>query len=222
LSDEFRVDVADGDFCRELEQTFPESFADWPAFCQAQHLETTMLMPGYILSSQGDRVSLAHAVEGRFPFLDHRLAEFAATIPPRLKMNGLNEKYLLKLALGELVPPTIVKRTKQPYRAPDSASFFCAKTQTARAEYVDELLHPARIAKDGIFNPTAVRLLSQKARQGHTIGFKDNMALVAILSTGLLVERFVRKFPRHTPPATGVTNLWPNPQSVQSLAGHQS
>ena len=49
-------------------------------------------MTPYLLGSQGDRVAMAHGVEGRYPFLDHRVVEFAAALPPALKMKALNEK----------------------------------------------------------------------------------------------------------------------------------
>ena len=67
----------------DLRASLPADFARWHPLSQAQYLETAYLLPGYILSSQGDRVAMAHAVEGRFPFLDHRVVEFAARIPPR-------------------------------------------------------------------------------------------------------------------------------------------
>ena len=63
----------------ELRANLPAEFPSW----HAQYLEAAYLLPGYILSSQGDRVAMAHAVEGRFPFLDHRAAELAAAVPPR-------------------------------------------------------------------------------------------------------------------------------------------
>jgi asparagine synthase (glutamine-hydrolysing) len=181
--------------CRAL---LPEEFAGWHPFCQAQYLETVTLMPGYILSSQGDRVAMAHAVEGRFPFLDHRVAEFAARIPPRLKMKALCEKYILKRAAGHLVPPAVLQRPKQPYRAPDAKSFLGDGTgapacRRVRYQYVDELLSPGRIREDGIFEPDAVEHLIEKVRSGRAIGVKDNMALVGILSTQLLIEQFVKK-----------------------------
>ena len=73
-------------------RSLPGDFARWHPLSQAQYLETAHLLPGYILSSQGDRVAMAHAVEGRFPFLDHRVVEIAARIPPTLKLRGLTRE----------------------------------------------------------------------------------------------------------------------------------
>jgi asparagine synthase (glutamine-hydrolysing) len=206
-SPELRAALGEHDVYEDVRGSLPDDYADWHPFCQAQYLETVLLMPGYILSSQGDRVSLAHAVEGRFPFLDHRVAEFAATIPPRLKMNGLAEKYILKRALGHLVPPSVAARTKQPYRAPDAESFFDFRTQAARADYVNDMLSPERIAHDGIFHPSAVGSLVRKVREGKALGNKDNMALVGVLSTQLVLERFVHNFPTTPPAATTMPEI---------------
>ncbi len=190
----FQALVRDHDVYADCRALLPKAYADWHPFCQAQYLETVMLMPGYILSSQGDRVAMAHAVEGRFPFLDHRVAEFAARIPPRFKMKGLKEKYILKRAVEGLVPDVVLKRTKQPYRAPESASFLGRGDGPARHEYVDELLAPERIEQDGVFHPEGVARLVEKVRQGRAIGVKDNMAVVGILSTQLVIEQFIRNF----------------------------
>ena len=102
----------------------PEHFDQWDGLSQAQYLEATVLLPGYILSSQGDRMTMANSVEGRYPFLDHRVIEFACTIPPKLRMKVLKEKYILKQAAGHLIPESVKARPKQPYRAPDAQSFF--------------------------------------------------------------------------------------------------
>jgi asparagine synthase (glutamine-hydrolysing) len=181
-----------------MRKMLPEAFSQWDGFSQAQYLEATALLPGYILSSQGDRMAMAHSVEGRFPFLDYRIVEFASSIPPHLKMKVLNEKYILKRAAGHLVPASVEKRSKQPYRAPDAKSFFDTAAEKSRHEYIDELLCPERIRKDGLFNPTAVQKLVGKARRGEVIGAKDNMALVGILSTQLLMEQFITKSGRRT------------------------
>ena len=194
FSGELRSQLEGHDAYDDCHDLLPAAFSDWPPFCQAQYLETVTLMPGYILSSQGDRAAMAHSVEGRFPFLDHRVAEFAARIPPRLKMKALQEKYLLKRATRQLVPDAVTRRTKQPYRAPDIKSFFNVDDGSFRHDYVEELLSAGRIAEDGLFQPQAVDRLVEKARNGRAVGIKDNMALVGILSTQLVIDRFVRNF----------------------------
>lgn len=191
FSPALRAELAGRNAMAELAAGLPAEFGSWHPFCQAQYLESTVLLPGYILSSQGDRMAMAHGVEGRFPFLDHRLAEWAATLPPRLKMRGLCEKYLLKEAARGLVPPAIAARSKQPYRAPDAKSFFGTQQQPLRHEFVEELLDPARIARHGLFDPVAVSHLVAKARSGRLTGVRDNMALVGILSTQILAAQFL-------------------------------
>ena len=171
--------------------TMCSTFHGWPPLARAQYLETKNILPGYILSSQGDRVAMAHSIEGRFPFLDHRVMEFCAGLPLHYKIRGLNEKYILKESMKDLLPPAIVKRSKQPYLAPDSKSFFFHGTTP---DYVDELLSDESITKYGYFNPQAVRLLINKCKKGAVIGFKDNMAMVGILSLQLTHRLFIEKF----------------------------
>jgi asparagine synthase (glutamine-hydrolysing) len=192
FSDAVRTELNGYDACADLYERLPSSYTQWDPFAQAQYLETTGLLPGYILSSQGDRVAMAHAVEGRFPFLDHRVVEFAAALPARLKMKVLDEKHLLKRAFGGLVPPEVARRPKQPYRAPEAKSFVGNGRREDR-EYVDALLAPDRVAEDGVFDPGAVGKLVAKARVGEAIGIKDNMGFVGVLSTQLLIDRFIRQ-----------------------------
>ncbi len=170
----------------------PSEFARWHHLCRAQYLEARSLLSGYLLSSQGDRVGMAHSVEGRFPFLDHRVAEFAATIPPWHKLFGLNEKYVLKKAMRPELPPEITSRVKQPYMAPDSNSFV----QPDRPEYIDYLLSEPAIARTGVFNPQAVQKLREKAtRLQHAhMSFRDNMSFIGVLSTQLLISTFIENW----------------------------
>jgi asparagine synthase (glutamine-hydrolysing) len=178
--------LRDYDAIEELSHTLPAAFHAWPPFNQGEYLEATGLLPGYILSSQGDRMAMAHSVEGRYPFLDHQVVEFAAKLSPDLKMKVLNEKYLLKRASAQLIPPSVSRRPKQPYRAPDGKCFF----GHAAPDYVLELLSPAAVRKSGIFNPRAVTILVDKFRVGRATSTKDNMALIGVLSTQLLLHRF--------------------------------
>lgn len=193
-SDNLKHSLADYNTYREVERGLPTQYSEWPPFFQAQFLEISHLLPGYLLSSQGDRMAMAHGVEGRFPFLDYRIVEFAAGLPTRLKMKVLNEKYLLKRAGAQLIPPFLQKRSKQPYRAPEALSFFDPTTGQARADYVEDLLSPAKLERGGVWNPRPVGHLIEKAKRGKVIGMRDGMALVAILSTQLLIEQFIEGF----------------------------
>lgn len=195
FSEDVKQQLINQDPFSEFSKQLPEQFSQWPSFCQAQYLETVDLMPGYILSSQGDRMAMGNSIEGRFPFLDYRVVEFASRIPVRFKMNGLNEKFLLKHAMRDLIPDCIRKRPKQPYRAPDAHSFIDTNEQKARFEYVSQLLSPDKLKENGLFHPTAVQRLVKKIEQGRAIGTRDNMALVGILSTQLLIEQMIHKKP---------------------------
>jgi asparagine synthase (glutamine-hydrolysing) len=186
LSADFRAQTENYDAIRELEASLPADFIEWPHFAQAEYLEAKYFLAGYLLSSQGDRMAMAHSVEGRYPFLDYRVVEFAAKLPARLKMKVLNEKYLLKRACRSVVPESILHRKKQPYRAPDGRCFF---EPTAPA-YVKELLSPSAIKKSAIFDSQAVTALVNKFAAGRASSVKDDMALVAVLSTQILATRF--------------------------------
>ena len=165
----------------------PADFGAWDPFSRAQWLEATLLMPGYILSSQGDRMAMGHAVEGRFPFLDHRVIELAARMPVKVKMRGLDEKHVLKAAAAGLVPESVRRRKKQPYRAPDAASFF----GDGAPEWVDAMLSETALREAGLFDPRAVAHLAAKARAGRAAGARDNMALVGVLSAQLFHDQFI-------------------------------
>jgi asparagine synthase (glutamine-hydrolysing) len=173
----------------EIERTLPTEYRSWSYFGKAEYLEAKYLLPGYILSSQGDRMAMAHSVEGRYPFLDHRVVEFSAKLPANLKMKGLNQKHLLKRAFRGSIPESIVRRPKQPYRAPDGNCFFGSST----LDYVEELLSPDVIRKDGIFDSNAVTALVSKFKSGRANSVKDNMAAVGVLSTQLLVHYFIKQ-----------------------------
>lgn len=183
-SDSIRRELAELDSFAEIENLLPLHYSAWPHFCQAQYLEIAHLMPGYILSAQGDRMAMAHSVEGRYPFLDHRICSFAAKLHPSLKMRALKEKYLLKVAAKGLIPDSILTRSKQPYRSPDGVSFFCNE----RLDYVDELLSQESIEKYDIFDAKAVSKLVAKFENHNRITTRDDMALVGILSAQLLAH----------------------------------
>lgn len=185
LSPELRASVGGWDPLAGIEATLPAAIGRWSPLAQDQYVEAKSLLAGYLLSAQGDRVTMANSIEGRVPYLDHRVVEFASRLPPSWKIRGLTEKYLLRKALADLLPPDIAMRTKQPYRAPDSQSFF---VDGKPMDYVEDLLSPARIRAAGYFDAPAVTRLFDKARAGRATGFADNQAFVGIVSTMLVYD----------------------------------
>jgi asparagine synthase (glutamine-hydrolysing) len=184
-----------------LLSALPGDFSRWSFLAQDQYLEVRTLLSGYLLSSQGDRMLMAHSVEGRFPFLDAEVVELANGLPASAKLRGLDEKHVVKRAARGLVPDEVLRRPKQPYRSPDALSFLGPATPA----WVEEILDPRTVAEAGVFEPSAVERLWRKCRaSGGTeqLSNADNMALVGVLSTGLLHHQLVRQPPdRATAPA---------------------
>jgi len=179
-SDEFRSRV-EGSAVERLRDSLPDYVRSWHRFNRAEYMEAKTLLPSYLLAAQGDRMLMASSVEGRFPFLDHRLIEFANRLHPRCKMRVLKEKYLLKQAMRERLPKAILQRHKQPYRAPDAAAFIGPEAPG----YVAELLSSEVVARYGYFDPGKVARLVAKLQRAKVPAARDNMALVGILSTQL-------------------------------------
>lgn len=188
------AELAGFDAEAELLADLPSAFATWSPLAQDQWLEIRTLLSGYLLSAQGDRVLMAHSVEGRFPFLDVEVADLACRLPDAHKLRVLDEKHVLKRVARPLLPAEVIARTKQPYRAPDAVAFL----GPAGRAYAPELLEPGAVARAGVFDPDAVSRLWRKvsSQQGDaSLSNTDNMALVGILSTQILHERLVRRAP---------------------------
>ena len=166
--------------------TLPEGFGDLDLLSRAQWLESTLFMSGYLLSSQGDRMGMAHSVEGRYPFLDHRVIEFCRKLPWNHKISGLNEKYLMKKLMDGRLPDEVVHRPKQAYRAPVASSLTSARAP----EYLREVVSPGMLHKFGIFNPASVEKLLGKMEEGKAVTENENMAVAGILSTQILMDMF--------------------------------
>jgi asparagine synthase (glutamine-hydrolysing) len=184
--------LAGVDAIGELRDALPSSFGKWSPLNRAAYLEMTTLLSSYLLNTQGERMGMAHGVEGRFPFLDHRLFEYAAALPTSSKLLGLKEKNILKRWARDVVPPSVVDRHKQPYRAPDAPAFFGDGNQP----YVDEMLSEESIRRAGIFDPAAVSGLVRRGRAGKVSSFAENQAFVAILSTQLWYDTMIASVTR--------------------------
>ena len=189
LSDSFKESIGDYDPIDEFEKKINSKLENYDYLSKAQWIEMNMFMSGYLLSSQGDRMAMANSIEGRYPFLDHRVIEFCMQLPPDLKLNGLNEKYLLKKMMKGRIPNSILERPKQAYRAPIKGAFVADHLP----DYLKKMLSEKQITSSGIFNWIDVSKLLKKIRTKKMISEIDNMALAGILSTQILVDFFVNK-----------------------------
>ena len=189
LADTIFTEVAHYNPMEKMAQQLPSNFCERDLVSRAQILEMDIFLSNYLLSSQGDRVSMAHSVESRHPFLDHRIIDFAFSLPSSWKIRGLNEKYILKRAFRGQLPERILHRDKQPYRAPISELF----SRSRKDDYLDELLSESALKKSGYFNPAKVHHLLTKVRSPAHQAFSEfgSMALMGILSTQLLHQQFV-------------------------------
>lgn len=110
------------------------------------YIDSKLRLADHLLGEHGDRMFFSHSVEGRHPFLDMELLEFVQTIPDQYKLNGTNEKYILKKAARGIVPDEILKRKKFPFQAPGMSAMV--KRANGRLEFLsDELLK-----KYGVFD----------------------------------------------------------------------
>ena len=188
---EFRAQMqSDEALAADLDIYLDPGREKWHPLCRAQYLEMTLFMSCYLLNSQGDRMMMGHSVEGRVPFLDHRLINLAACIPPKYKIRSLEEKYILKRTFADLLPPAIASRPKQPYRAPIAACFLPAKDNLGA-----ELMRPDALERNGFANAAAFGKLMQKAGiEGNTLSERDEMAVATMTSLQLLQRQFVTDF----------------------------
>jgi asparagine synthase (glutamine-hydrolysing) len=160
---------------------------DWLAAVQYRDLHT--YLPLDILTKV-DRMTMAHSLEARPPLLDHRLAEFAATIPARYRLQGGTTKYLFKQAMRGILPDSIIDRQKHGFAVPLAAWFRGELAGFAR----DVLLSEA-CRQRGFLNTGQVeRLLALNAR-----GRDLDLQLWTTLSFELWCQRFLDPTPRTRP-----------------------
>ena len=176
---------------------------------KAQWLEYRTLLAGYLLSTQGERMSLAHGVENRCPFLDPTVIAAASATNLRFD-DGFEEKRLLRRAFAGELPDSILSKRKFPYRAPDSAAFA-----SARPDYLEALLSEAELAKLPFIDAKFARRLTDKVlnRPAGEIGTKEDQGFVFLLSIALLDRFFVRR------EGAGLTRVTPPPVRAVDLRG---
>ena len=170
-----------------IRAALPSGFEDWDELDRAAWLEVVTLLEPYLLAAQGDRVAMAHGVEGRYPFLDHRVYAHSLALPRGEKLSLTSDKIALRRLARELLPAEIADRRKQPYRAPEVTPFF----GTGAPDWVEDALAPEALAASGIWDRRRVEGLLRRCRSGRAGGVREGMALIGILSTQLWCDAFI-------------------------------
>jgi len=154
---------------------------------QRSYLDFKLRLSDHLLSEHGDRMVLANSTEGRYPFLDIELVEFATRIPPELKLNSFTEKYILRKMAEGLVPPEIIKREKFGFRAPGTPYLL-----RQNIEWINDLLSYERIKRQGYFNPEVTeRLKSQYSQPGFNLNpHLEIDLLMVVLTFNILLDSF--------------------------------
>ena len=187
------ISNAIGSYCgyKQVRESLPKAYAQADNLAKAQYLEMSIFLSNYLLSSQGDRVAMAHSLEIRLPYLDPRVIDFMGRVPAKWKIMGLNEKHILKKSFQGILPNEITGRSKHPYRAPIKQSLLNEKT----SEYTRETLSEKSLEKTGLFDAGKVTRLLRKLETLDSPSEIDNMALVGILSSQLVYNQFIEEFP---------------------------
>jgi len=189
FSDQLKDSNRNYDGYSDLMNLLPANYSDWDTVTKSQFLESMIFLSDYLLSSQGDRVAMAHSVELRVPYLDHRVIELLAKVNSEIKINGLNEKYLLKQVFEHRLPTNILKRWKNPYRAPINKALLSSNLNLAK-DYCSE----DTLKRTGIFDTVKVLKLINKLGKLDKAGEFDEMALVGIISTQIIYKNFIEDF----------------------------
>jgi asparagine synthase (glutamine-hydrolysing) len=145
------------------EQRYAETMRNAPAkdaLSRAQYADLKIWLPGDILTKV-DRTSMAVSLEAREPLLDHRLVEFAATLPPRMRLRGGKGKWLMKKALESHLPHEILHRRKMGFVTPVSAWFRGPLAEQAMAAG-----RGSALAELGWFDEAAIARIAKEHRSG--------------------------------------------------------
>jgi asparagine synthase (glutamine-hydrolysing) len=154
------------------------------------YVDTKLWLPDDLLA-RGDKLSMAVSLEARVPFLDSKLVEFAASLPPHLKLRRLTRKFLLKRVSEQWLPQEITRRKKKGFPVP-----IPVWIQNEAHEFVRDILSPDTLRRHGLLNPDYVeRLLTE-----HRSGFADHGLLIfGLLSLELWQRQYLENWPQPKP-----------------------
>ncbi|HKR09481.1 MAG TPA: asparagine synthase (glutamine-hydrolyzing) [Gemmatimonadaceae bacterium] len=185
-SPDFNAALAGTDVIRELRSSLPTRFFGWSHLNQAAYLEMTTQFSPYLISSRGDRMTMAHGVEARYPFLDHRVFEFASGLPTSSRLRGLRGKDILRRWAKRILPRQL-EMTERAHPAPEAQCFFLPSSPS----WIGDYLTSEALRRVGIFSAAAVGGLIRRCQGEGQYLNGENSTLIGILSTQLWHQQFV-------------------------------
>ncbi len=159
---------------------------------KAQYVWIKTMLEGQILTWGGDRVDMANSMEARPPFLDHHLAEFAAQLPPSMRIKGRTEKYVLREAMKGLLPRVLYEREKFAFMAPPAHTD--PEKWAAMKALADRYLSDEAIQAAGLLDPDGVKQLFElHDAEGTTVSTQVQLDAVInnMISVQVLHEHFI-------------------------------
>jgi asparagine synthase (glutamine-hydrolysing) len=157
------------------------------ALHQSLYLWSKTVMAGYILTMLGDRMEMAHSIEGRVPFLDHKLVELIVSQPVNQKVRGMTEKYVLREAVKDVITDTVYKRQKHPFLSPPAT----LNPEETFHTYVQDTLRGKTFAQLPFFDQgQVIDLLDRMPEMDVGARTSNDQVLMQLVSMCVLQERF--------------------------------
>jgi asparagine synthase (glutamine-hydrolysing) len=165
----------------------PGQLSGRDAVHQSLYLWSKTALAGYILTMLGDRMEMGHSIEGRVPFLDHKLVELIVAQPVSMKIRGMTEKFVLREAVKDVITDTVYRRQKHPFLSPPAT---LSPDDTFHA-FVEDTLRGKAFASMPFFNQkSVVELLDRLPEMDVGARTSNDQVLMQLVSLCVLHERF--------------------------------
>ena len=197
-----------------------DRIACWHPLNQSLYVGYKVMLAGLLLFGKGDRITMNSSVEGRYPFLDDDVINFASQVAPEYKLHGMKDKWLLRLVAAKTLPKRVANRPKTMFRASWAKTFLGPD----RPGWVDQLLCPESLRATGYFDPTLIAQarhsrMTWPRMSARQLGF--DMHLTSVVATQLWHHIFcgggLCDLPVWEPPAPAVRTIG-SPESALNVA----
>ena len=152
--------------------------------------QKTMLI-NFILTVLADRMEMAHSIEGRVPFLDHHVAEYAAGLPVSYKIRETTEKYVLREATRDVITPELYARQKHPFIAPPLQKSETTQLNDPLLQHCEDIIRSSSFADQPFFDPAkCCKFLDAQGTGDRAQGDRESPRILRMATLSLMQQRF--------------------------------